>query len=360
MEMKKIYLTLENGAVFEGYSFGADGERVGELVFSTSMVGYVEALTDPSVYGQILVQTFPLIGNYGVMPADAESGKAWATAYVVREICEKPSNFRLEGGLDEYLKEQGVVGIYGVDTRELTKMLREKGTMNAKISATPLTEKEIAELAAYTVEKAVQSVAPTTQASFGAEDAQYTVAVWNFGAKNSTLQNLTARNCKVVSLPCTATAEDVLSVGADGVVIADGPGDPTENAAVIPEIKKLLGKTPIFGIGLGHELIALAQGAKTMKLHHGHRGANQPVKDLQSGRVYISAQNHGYEVDKESIQRGKVRFLNVNDGTCEGIEYEEDNAFTVQFTPEACDLGNVENPLYAKFFAMMDKEKNNA
>ncbi len=360
METKKIYLTLENGAVFEGYAFGAEGERVGEVVFSTSMVGYVEALSDPSNYGQILLQTFPLIGNYGVMPVDAESKKASAAAYVVREICEKPSNFRMEGGLDEYLKEQGVVGIYGVDTRQLTKLLRERGTMNAKISNQPLNAEEIASLSSYKLANAVQAVAPTQKQIFGDENAKYTVALWNFGAKNSTVQNLTKQGCKVISMPFTATAEEILSVGADGVVIADGPGNPAEYTTAVAEIKKIIGKTSIFGIGLGHELVALAFGAKTLKLHHGHRGANQPVKDLQSGRVYISTQNHGYEVDKDSIKQGKLRFVNVNDGTCEGIDYDEANAFTVQFTPEACDLGNVVNPLYAKFFAMMDKEKKNA
>lgn len=359
MKQKKVYLTLQNGKVFQGYAFGADGEAVGELVFSTGMVGYIETLTDPSNYGKIVVQTFPLIGNYGMISSDVESDRAWVSAYVVREICDEPSNFRMEGDLDSYLKEQGIVGIYGVDTRELTKILREEGTMNAFISEAPVMDVEVA-LRSNVFEDAVETVSSKEKAFYEAENAQYTVALWNVGAKQSTIRNLLAQGCNVLSVPANVTAEELLSMGVHGVVISDGPGDPKENTAIIQEIQKIMGKIPVFAIGLGHQLVALAMGADTAKQKYGHRGSNQPVKCVDCGKVYISTQNHGYEVVSESIKQGRVKFVNVNDGSCEGIEYKELNALTVQFTPEACSIGNPVNPLYKKFFAMMEKEKENA
>lgn len=357
---KKVYLTLQNGVVFQGYSFGAKGNAVGELVFSTGMVGYIETLTDPSNYGQIIVQTFPLIGNYGMIHADVESGRAWAAAYVVREICDQPSNFRADGNLEAYLNEQGVVGICGVDTRQLTKILREEGAMNARISAKPLSEDEIKALAGYKIEKAVEAVAPKGQTVYGEETAKYNVVLWNFGSRMSTVKNFIEKNCKVISVPATTTAEEILSLNPDGVVLGDGPGDPVENAAIIEEVKKLLGEKPVYGVGLGHQLVALALGAETKKQKYGHRGSNQPVKCTKCGKVYISTQNHGYEVVTSTIKEGIVKFVNVNDNSCEGIDYDELNAFTTQFVPECCGIGYVENPLYNKFFAMMDKEKENA
>ena len=359
MKQKKVYLTLQNGKVFQGYAFGAEGEAVGELVFSTGMVGYIETLTDPSNYGKIVVQTFPLIGNYGMISSDVESDRAWVSAYVVREICDEPSNFRMEGELDSYLKEQGIVGIYGVDTRELTKILREEGTMNAFISEAPVMDVEVA-LRSNVLENAVETVSSKEKAFYEAENAQYTVALWNVGAKQSTIRNLLAQGCNVLSVPANVTAEELLSIGVHGVVISDGPGDPKENTAIIQEIQKIMGKIPVFAIGLGHQLVALAMGADTAKQKYGHRGSNQPVKCVDCGKVYISTQNHGYEVVSESIKQGRVKFVNVNDGSCEGIEYKELNALTVQFTPEACSIGNPVNPLYKKFFAMMEKEKENA
>ncbi len=360
MKRKKVYLTLENGKVFEGYRFGASKEAQGELVFSTGMVGYVETLTDPNNYGQIVVQTFPLIGNYGVMPQDAESSKAWVSAYVVREICETPSNFRCEGTLDEYLKEQNVVGIYGVDTRELTKILREEGEMKAKITSKPLTDEEIKTLALCEAKEGVKAVAPTQKAFYEAENATCTVALWNFGAKRSAIESLLAQGWNVVDMPATAKAEEILSLGAHGVVISDGPCNPYENAGAIEEMKKVVGKVPVFGMGLGHQLLAIALGADVKKQKYGHRGGNQPVKCLKKGKVYVSSQNHGYEVVKDTVKAGDVWFVNVNDGSCEGIDYAAYDAFTVQFAPEACSIGNPENPLYKKFFALMKKENENA
>lgn len=357
---KKVYLTLQNGAVFQGYRFGAEGETTGELAFSTGMVGYMETLTDPACYGQIIVSTFPLIGNYGVMRTDVESSKAWASAYVVREICDEPSNFRSEDKLDTFLKEQGVVGVYGVDTRQLTKILREEGAMNARISEKPLSETEMQALSKFTISGAIAAVSENKTGYFAAENAKYTVALWDMGAKNSTVYNLVERGCNVIKLPATATAEEILATGADGIVISDGPGNPAENTALIEEIKKVLGKKPLLGLGLGHQLVALAFGAKTRKHKYGHRGSNQPVKCVCCGKVYISSQNHGYEVINDTVTQGVVQFINVNDGSCEGIDYEAANAFTVQFTPESCDIGNPENPLYKKFFTRMNKEKENA
>ncbi len=360
MKKKKVYLTLENGRVFEGYRFGADGEAVGELVFSTGMVGYVETLTDPCNYGQIVVQTFPLIGNYGVMPQDAESKKAWVAAYVVREICETPSNFRCEGTLDAYLKEQGVVGIYGVDTRELTKILREEGEMNAKITAKPFTEETIKEVSSYQTKGAVKAVAPTQKAFYQTENATCTVVLWDFGAKRSAIENLLAQGWNVIGMPASVTAEEILQTGAHGVIVSDGPGNPYENDEAIAQLKALVGKIPVFGIGLGHQLLALALGADVQKQKYGHRGGNQPVKCLKKGKVYVSSQNHGYEVVKETVKEGDVLFINVNDGSCEGIDYPKYDAFSVQFAPEACSIGNPENPLYKKFYTLMKKENENA
>ncbi len=354
---KKVYLTLQNGKAFQGYRFGADGNALGELVFSTGMVGYVETLTDPTNFGQIVVQTFPLIGNYGVMQEDVESKKAWVSAYVVREVCDKPSNFRCEGTLDEYLKKEGVVGVYGVDTRELTKVLREEGAMNAYITDKPLNEAQLNELASYKIKDAVKAISPTEKKIYGEENTNYTVALWNMGTKNSLIQSFVSRGCKVISMPATSTAEEILALNADGVVIGDGAGDPKENAQIIAEIKKLMGKTPVLGVGLGHQLVALALGADTQKQKYGHRGGNQPVKCVKCGKVYISTQNHGYEVVGDSVKVGKIKFVNVNDGSCEGIDYDELNAFTVQFMPESCSAGNTENPLYKKFFTLMKKEK---
>lgn len=360
MKKKKVYLTLQNGKVFQGYRFGADGDAIGELVFSTGMVGYMETLTDPSNFGQIVVQTFPLIGNYGAIRADVESEKAWVSAYVVREICEEPSNFRMDGQLEEYLKEQGVVGIFGVDTRELTKILREEGVMNAKISNKPLKEEELKELASHKIEKAVESVSLGKKGYFEGKNAKYTVALWNFGAKNSTITNLLEQGCNVVSMPASSTAEEILELCADGVVLSEGPGDPTENQVIVNEVKKLLGKVPVMGIGLGHQLVGVALGGKTQKQKYGHRGGNQPVKCVKTGRVYISSQNHGYELVADRVKGGKMTFVNINDGSCEGVEYEDLQAYTLQFTPESCAIGNSENPVYAKFFAMMQKEKEYA
>ncbi len=360
MKKKKVYLTLQNGKVLQGYAFAAEGEISGELVFSTGMVGYIETLTDPTNYGKIVVQTFPLIGNYGMIDADVESDRAWVSAYVVREICDEPSNFRTDGKLETYLKEQGVIGIYGVDTRELTKILREEGSMNARISNKPLTEEEIKALASYKTENAVATVSNGKKGYFAVEKGTHTVALWNFGAANSAIAAWNEQGYNVISMPASSTAEEILALGVDGVVVSDGPGNPADNVAAIEELKKVLGKKPVFGVGLGHQLVALALGAKTAKHKYGHRGSNQPVKCVENGKVSISTQNHGYEVLIDSVKEGAVSYVNVNDGSCEGIDYPAWKALTTQFNPAACSIGAPVNPLYAQFLAMMEKEKENA
>lgn len=333
MKHSKVYLTLENGRQFTGYAFGAQKEVVGELVFTTGMTGYIETLTDPSYYGQIVTQTFPLIGNYGMIEADTESKKPWVTAYIVREKCDEPSNFRCGGTIDDYLKIQGIPGIYGIDTRELTKIVREAGVMNAAITKKPL--KDLDEVRAYTIKDAVKSVT-CDEIEYLGDPNGIKVAVWDFGAKRNIMRELAKCGCYCMKVPSYYTAEQILALEPQGLMLTNGPGDPSENTEVIANIKKLAGKLPIFGICLGHQLFALAMGGRTKKMKYGHRGSNQPVKNLDTGRVYISSQNHGYEVISSSVEGGKLSFVNANDGTCEGFEYPELNAYTVQFHPEAC------------------------
>lgn len=353
MKEEKVYLTLQNGQVFEGKRFGARGDVIGELVFTTGMTGYIETLTDPSYYGQIVIQTFPLIGNYGMIPADAESCKPFLSAYIVREYCEAPSNFRCEGKLDDYLKAQGIVGVYGIDTRQLTRIVRETGVMNAVISTRPVND--VNEIKKYAIRNAVESVTCAEPSVYG-EGNKRTVALWDFGAKENIVRELVKRGCKVIRVPASYTAEQILALNPDGLMLTNGPGDPAENVGIIENIKKLAGKLPVFGICLGHQLFALAMGGKTKKMKYGHRGTNQPVKNLETGRVYISSQNHGYEVINESVQSvGKISFVNANDNTCEGVDYDDMNAFTVQFHPEACSGPLDASYLFDRFIANMDK-----
>ena len=354
---KKIYLTLENGKVFEGYSFGVEREVVGELVFTTGMTGYIETLTDPSYYGQIVTQTFPLIGNYGVITADMESPKCRLTAYVVREKCDYPSNFRCEMTLGQFLKEQDVPAVYGVDTRELTRIVREAGVMNAALTFRPLTD--LSALKSYRVKDAVKTVSSHTVSEKGGKDG-LKVVVYDFGAKGNIVRELVKRGCHVIEVPAETTAEEALSYEPDGIMLTNGPGDPAENTEVVANIRKLIGKKPIFGICLGHQLFALAMGGQTRKMKYGHRGANQPVKDLVTGKVFITSQNHGYEVVSDSVKDGKLTFINANDGTCEGVDYPSVRAATVQFHPEACGGPHDANYLFDRFIANMRKEKGYA
>lgn len=351
---KKVFLTLENGKTFEGISFGAERETVGELVFTTGMTGYLETLTDPSYYGQIVTQTFPLIGNYGVIPADFESKKCWVTAYIVREKCDDPSNFRCGGRIEEYLKAQNIPAVYGIDTRELTRTVREAGVMNAAISFRPFHDFEL--LKEYRVRNAVSSVTTNRIQTLGGENGLH-VVLYDFGAKENIERELVKRGCRVTVVPAQFSAEEALALDPDGIMLTNGPGDPAENTEIIQNLKNLAGKKPIFGICLGHQLFALAMGGETRKMKYGHRGSNQPVKQLSTGRVFISSQNHGYEVVSESLKSGTLSFVNANDGTCEGIEYPEIDASTVQFHPEACGGPHDANFLFDRFIARMKKEK---
>ena len=357
MENGKVYLTLQNGKQFVGTRFGADGDVVGELVFTTGMTGYVETLTDPSYYGQIVTQTFPLIGNYGVTP-DFESKKPWVSAYIVREKCDEPSNFRCEEALDKYLKDNGIIGVYGVDTRELTKIVRESGVMNAAITSRPLAD--LSEVKAYAVRNAVMSVTCRDVEYFGDPNG-LKVVVWDFGAKDNIVRELVKRGCYCIRVPAWYTAEQILALEPRGLMLVNGPGDPAENVGIIENIKKLAGKLPVFGICLGHQLFALAMGGKTKKMKYGHRGANQPVKCFATGRVYISSQNHGYEVISSSLEGvGTLSYVNANDNTCEGFDYPQLNAYTVQFHPEACGGPQDASFLFDKFIKNMTEGKYNA
>ena len=349
--MKKGYLVLQDGQVFEGVRFGAEADTVGELVFTTGMCGYIETLTDPSYAGQIVMQTYPLIGNYGIIREDFE-GACCVKGYVVREWCASPSNFRTDCDLDTFLKEQGVPGLYGVDTRELTRIIREHGVMNACIcDEVPA---DLAEVKRYAVTGVVEAVTCGQAQVCPAEGEEaLRVSLIDYGAKRTIIRELQKRGCTVTVLPATVSAEEVLAANPDGVMLSNGPGDPAENVYQIEQIQKLLGKVPLFGICLGHQLTALAAGGSTYKLKYGHRGVNQPVRDLNGVRTYITSQNHGYAVDSDSVKVGRVSFANANDGTCEGIDYPDLRAFTVQFHPEACTGPKDTSFLFDRFVNLM-------
>ena len=357
------YLTLENGRVFQGKAFGAGGEVTAEIVFTTSMTGYLETLTDPSYYGQMVVQAFPLIGNYGVIPQDFESGAPALRAYIVRSWCQDPSNFRSEEDLDTFLLSRGIVGLYGIDTRELVQIIREYGVMNAIVSDEPKTdEASLTKLRGYTIEHAVDSVSCERPLLEWNADAKRTVALWDFGAKRNIARELVKRGCNVVSMPARATAEEILAKKPDGIMLSNGPGDPAENTGIIRELHTLCGSgVPIFGICLGHQLLALACGGSTKKLKYGHRGANQPVQETKTKRVYITSQNHGYAVclDETLPKNARASFVNLNDGTCEGMEYTDIDAFSVQFHPEACGGPLDTRFLFDRFLDRIDCHREN-
>lgn len=357
--MKKAYLVLEDGHVFEGYSFGAEIKSVGELVFNTSAVGYVETLTDPSYYGQIVMQTFPMVGNYGVTEEDF-LGQSALRGYVVREYCTTPSNFRSQYDLDTFLKNNNIPGIYGVDTRQITKILRENGVMNACIcSEIP---KDFDEIREYKITEAIASVV-TDESVYSCEpegEAKYNVTVINYGAVADHAWELVKRGCKITVLPYSASAEDILATEPDGILLSNGPGDPAENAYCVEQVAKLMGKVPMFGICLGHQIMALADGGVTYKLKYGHRGSNQPVREVEGTRTFITAQNHGYAVASDSTKHGKQSFINVNDKSCEGLDYPELRAFSVQFIPDTYQSNIGTKFLFDRFVELMGGNGNAA
>jgi carbamoyl-phosphate synthase small subunit len=345
------YLILENGMTFEGKYFGAQGEITGEIVFTTGMTGYLETLTDQSYYGQIVLQTFPLIGNYGVIPSDFESAAVGARAYIVKHPCAAPSNFRSENNLGAFLKERGIIALCGIDTRALTRIIRENGVMNGKISPSPpgdSMETIRAEIKAYSVLNAVAAVSSRNVTKTGTGPRR--IALMDFGAKRGIAKALAARGCEVWTFPHDTPASKILLSKPQGIMLSNGPGDPAEpaNKGIIKTIRDLMeNDVPVFGICLGHQLMALANGYQTKKLKFGHRGANQPVKETATGRVYITSQNHGYAVVADNGS-----FVNVNDGTCEGMDYGK--SFSVQFHPEACGGPLDTSFLFDRFIKKVD------
>lgn len=339
----KATLILENGSVFEGQSIGSTKDRVCEMVFNTSMTGYQEILTDPSYAGQGIVMSYPLIGNYGVNSEDGESDRPWAEALIVRHLSGRGSNFRCERSLNDYLKQYNITGLEGVDTRALTRILRNQGTMNGMITCAESFSVQacLDIIKAYRVAGTVEQVTCRSPRVFEPVDKReraFRVAMMDYGVKRSMIGCLTNRGCQVTVLPAHTPAQTVLTGGFDGVMLSNGPGDPAENVAIIAELKKLYdADIPIFGVCLGHQLLALATGARTRKMRFGHRGANHPVRDVSTGRSQITSQNHGYVVCEDSVDPAvaEISHVNVNEGSVEGLRYRRPNCFTVQFHPEA-------------------------
>lgn len=355
----KAFLILEDGTVFTGTSIGSTRDCISEIVFNTSMTGYLEILTDPSYAGQAVTMTYPMIGNYGICYEDMESKKAWPDGFIVRELSRMPSNFRSVDSIQNFLAKYDIPGIAGIDTRALTKILREEGTMNGMITTNENynLDEIIPKLKAYKVTGVVDKVTCSEKEVLPGE--KFRVALMDYGAKRNIARSLEKRGCEVTIYPASTTAEEVLASNPDGIMLSNGPGDPEENVEKIAEIKKMYdSNVPIFAICLGHQLMALATGAKTYKLKYGHRGANHPVKDLETGKVYISSQNHGYAVDESSLnpEVAVPAFSNVNDGTNEGLSYVGKNIYTVQFHPEACAGPQDTAYLFDKFMDMMKKE----
>lgn len=359
----KAYIMLADGRIFEGYSFGAKGTSFGEIVFATGMTGYEETLSDPSYFGQIVTQTFPLIGNYGVNDEDYESDTSVVSGYVVREWCNTPSNFRSEGDVDGFLKKHNIIGIHSVDTRCLTRIIREHGVMNGVITTENVYEKKdefLAKINSFKIKDAVKSVTTKEIKEYPAEDGKYDVVLYDFGYKYNIRRELVKRGCNVTVVPANTPAEKIKEMNPDGIMLSNGPGDPMENTDVIAELRKLTEyKIPTFGICLGHQLMALANGARTEKLKYGHRGANQPVIDINHDMTFVTSQNHGYAVINDSVpaEVGEVSHKNANDGTCEGVRYKNFPCFTVQFHPEACGGPKDTAYLFEEFIDLMKKNK---
>ncbi|OHB60758.1 MAG: carbamoyl phosphate synthase small subunit [Planctomycetes bacterium RBG_13_46_10] len=370
----KAVLLLEDGAIFEGTSFGAEGQRCGEVVFNTSMTGYQEITTDPSYHEQIITMTYPLIGNVGTNPRDWESRKVYARGFIVKENCI-PSNFRSKKSLSDYLKKNNVIGLEGIDTRALVKHIRTQGAMRGIISSTELEakklQKKLQEYPGLVGRDIVRDV--TCKKPYHWEEGvvdilsnqqfkppkKYKVVAFDYGAKYNILRLLRSHGCEVYVVPAQTLAKEVLSRKPDGVFLSNGPGDPAAVSYAIETVQQLLGKVPIFGICLGHQLLALALGAKTYKLKFGHRGANHPVKNLQTKQIEITCQNHGFCVDMDSLKRKDVELthINLNDNTVEGIRCVGLAAFAVQYHPEASPGPHDSNYLFQQFIEMMEQCK---
>ncbi|HYG57352.1 MAG TPA: glutamine-hydrolyzing carbamoyl-phosphate synthase small subunit [Symbiobacteriaceae bacterium] len=358
----KGYLVLEDGSVFSGEGFGALGAVSGEVVFNTGMTGYQEVLTDASYYGQIVTMTYPLIGNYGINVADFESRQPWVRGFIVKELCDQPSHWQAVKSLSVYLAENGIPGLAGIDTRALTRHLRTVGTMGGVIATTqeeagPETIAQWVEMAkGFSINDHVKRV--TTAQPYRIFGGGHRVVVIDYGAKENILRCLTARDCDLIVAPATISFRDLMDMEPDGVMLTNGPGNPADLPEAIATVKELVeyGKIPLFGICLGHQILSLALGGKTYKLKYGHRGANHPVKDYITGRVYITSQNHGYAVDEESLDltQVKVTHRNLNDGTVEGFAHLHKPVFSVQYHPEAAPGPEESRYLFDRFIALMD------
>lgn len=352
--LKKGKLVFKDGSVFEGTLYGKRN-AVGEVVFTTGMSGYQETLTDPSFCGQIVVMTYPLIGNYGCNAMFNQNKKSFFQGFVIGELCDTPSNWRSEETLEQFLEAQDVPALVGVDTRAITRKIRDNGVMQGVIVPAEMPQEEVeAMLNTPAVHNQVEQV--TTKEVYTLGDGKYNIAVLDFGIKQNIINFLLSFDARLTVFPAFTSPEEVLACNPDGVFLSNGPGDPSDLPEIIENIKQLMGKRPIFGICLGHQLMALANGAKTYKMKFGHRGVNQPVKDLRSGRIYISSQNHGYAVDEKSLA-GKdiqVSHVSMNDGTVEGLEYTKHPSFSVQYHPEACPGPGGHDYLFKHFVDLME------
>ncbi len=355
----KAYLVLEDGSVFEGNAFGETGETVGEIVFNTGMTGYQEILTDPSYEGEIVVMTYPLIGNYGMNEGHGESIKPRVKGFVVREFYRDAIGWQEGDDIEKYMKKYGIVGIEDVDTRALTRIIREKGTMKGMITLSNNLDKDniISCLGDYDNKGAVNRV--TTDEVYYVKPKCLNVAVLDFGVKKSIIHSLSNRYCNVNVFPAFASPRQILSLNPDGILLSNGPGDPKDMLSIMDNIKELIHKKPVMGICLGHQLLALALGGNTLKMKYGHRGCNHPVKDLKEDKVYITSQNHGYVVDADSLSSSKleVTHINVNDGTLEGFRHRQLPVMSIQFHPEASPGPQDTQYLFDSFIAMMEKHR---
>ena len=361
------YLLLANGMVFAGQSVGAEGVTVGEVVFATGMVGFQETLTDPSYYGQIITQTYPLIGNYGMNKDDMESDKIWARGYIVREACQTPSNWRCEETLDSFLKKNNTIGIEGIDTRHLTRIIRESGVMNGAILTTfdpadpankAETDKLLEEIRAYAVTDAVKSVTCAEPEVYN-EKGETHIVLMHYGCKRNIIRCLVKRGCKVTVMPAFATAEEVAALDPDGIMLSNGPGDPAPCTYAIEAAREIIArKIPLFGICLGHQIMGLAVGAKTLKMKFGHHGANHPVVDLRSRHVYITSQNHGFAVDAKTLPANAVpTHESLFDGSLQGFELTDAPAFCFQGHPEASPGPHDIAPLFDHFRELIERHR---
>lgn len=369
-------LVLEDGSIFRGQSFGAAGETGGEVVFNTSMTGYQEILTDPSYSGQIVTMTYPLIGNYGINDEDTESTKIQVAGFIIKELSLITSNWRSKMPLEEWMKIQNVVGLLGIDTRALVRKLRNHGVMRGYITTADCTEAELKEKVSQIPSMAGSDLVQsnTCEKIYGWDDRLHTyhqspkfkrnendpikVTAFDFGVKHNILRHLTERGCQVKVVPANTSAEDVLADNPDGIFLSNGPGDPEPVSYAVDTVKQLLGKKPLFGICLGHQILGLALGGKTYKLKFGHRGANQPVKNLTTGKVDITSQNHGFAVDAKSLPNNvKETHINLNDNTTQGLECDDLNCFSVQYHPEASPGPHDAAHHFDRFLDMMVQNK---